>query len=165
VSDAQVIIPTLSKSKISHLLSYPTGAERISKALASVPQLSQLKLHFIAAMADGLRDVRIDGKQGYEFLRVEYLDQAAPDYEYPIRHFWPPRPLQYQWEIVVQPVPRQDRHKVKTYIAEAALPKVSGWLTERSNLSNRGAAILAFFYENETETFLVRNVDQLEPLR
>ena len=41
-----IIIPTRFKAKISHELSFPIGAEKISIALASVPQLAQLVLHF-----------------------------------------------------------------------------------------------------------------------
>ena len=40
------LIPTRSKGKISQLLSYPIGAERVSSALASVPQYKELVLHF-----------------------------------------------------------------------------------------------------------------------
>jgi len=36
----QVIIPTLSKAKISHDLSYPVGAAGVSAAVASTVQLA-----------------------------------------------------------------------------------------------------------------------------
>lgn len=42
----QVTIPTLSKAKISHMLSYPIGARDVSTALSSAVQLPELKLHF-----------------------------------------------------------------------------------------------------------------------
>jgi hypothetical protein len=60
----QVIIPTLSRAKISCNLSYPIGAEQISAALAETAQLPDLKLHFYAGFDIGLR------RGHYEFLRV-----------------------------------------------------------------------------------------------
>jgi hypothetical protein len=49
------IIPTLSKSKISHHLSYPVGAAAVSIALASVAQLPEVKLHFYFWSDNSLR--------------------------------------------------------------------------------------------------------------
>ena len=66
----QIVIPTLSKAKISRYLSYPIGAEHISEALASVPQFAELKLLFYSSkFHTPLR------RGDYEFLRVEYLEQ------------------------------------------------------------------------------------------
>jgi hypothetical protein len=45
----QIVIPTLSRVKIARSLSYPIGAEAISVALASVPQLAELKLIFYSS--------------------------------------------------------------------------------------------------------------------
>jgi hypothetical protein len=51
VEDVQpYTIPTLSKAKISHHLSYPVGATAISLALASAAQLPELKLHFYSGI-------------------------------------------------------------------------------------------------------------------
>jgi len=69
----QIIIPTLSRTKISRNLSFPIGAEHISLALASTAQLSEIKLHFYSSKFNiGLRSGQ------YEFLRVEYLNNARP---------------------------------------------------------------------------------------
>jgi len=157
------VIPTLSRAKISHLLSYPIGAERISEALAATPNNHQLKLHFFAGMGDGLRTLGLNSGTGYEFLRVEYLNDSVPAEKYPIWHLYP-RPEQYRWEIVVQPVPRLDRHKVKCFILESALARVSEWLGERPRQTNRGSEILVFFYEPQEGTFLVQEISNLEPL-
>jgi hypothetical protein len=163
--DAEVkfVIPTVSRAKISHLLSYPLGAERITEALSSVPQAESLKLQFFAGKGDGLRDVRLDGP-GYEFLRVEYLCDSTPVEKYPISHLWP-RPLQYRWEIVVQPVLRSDRHKIKQYAIESALPQIKDWLDLRANQIQRGSEILVFFYEQDTDEFVVQQIAHLEPAR
>jgi hypothetical protein len=153
----QVIIPTLSKAKISRHLSYPIGAERISVALAATPQLLMLKLHFYSGLSSGLR------WKYYEFLRAEYLNQASPSAEWPISSLYN-RPPQYRWEIVVQPVPRIMRHRIKQYIADSALPQIAQWLITRSQLAQRGNDILAFFYDDKADEFLFRELTHLEPL-
>ena len=92
------IIPTFSRAKISHHLSYPIGAAAVSMALASTVQLPDLKLHFYFWSDLWLRNGH------YEFFRVEYLKNATPLEEWPISCLYK-RPPQYRWEIVVQPVP------------------------------------------------------------
>jgi hypothetical protein len=152
------IIPTLSKAKISRRLSYPIGAEHVSLALATTPQLSMLKLHFYSGFDIGLRAGH------YEFLRTEYLNQAKPSAEWPIAHLYN-RPPQYRWEIVVQPVPRILRHRIKQYIVDFALPQIALWLIERAQLAQRGNDILAFFYDEKADEFIARELTHLEPLR
>jgi hypothetical protein len=154
----QGVIPTLSRAKISHDLSYPIGAERISIALASVPQLPELKLHFL------WKHLVRRFHMPMEFLRVEYLNDIAPAAEYPIFDFWA-RPEQGHWEIIVQPVPRTLRHRVNQYIADSALRQIADWLVERDQLDQRGSDILAFFFDESSEEFATHQLTRLEPLR
>ena len=156
--DQKFVIPTASRAKISHKLSYPVGAERVSTALASVPQHAELKLHFYSGFDIQLRSGH------YEFLRVEYLDNARPSQEWPISSLYK-RSEQGRWEIVVQPVPRTLRHRVKQYILDSALTQVAQWLIQRKELSQQGNDILAFFYDEKGEEFVPRHLTRLEPLR
>jgi len=156
--EQQFVIPTASRVKISQKLSYPVGAESISAALTSVPQLTEIRLHFYSWSDHGLR------RGHYEFLRVEYLNNARALHEWPIWSLYK-RHAQGRWEIVVQPVPRTIRHRVKQYIAVSALPQVARWLTERKEMTQRGGDILAFFYDEKSEDFVVRQLTRLEPLR
>jgi hypothetical protein len=152
------IIPTLSRAKISHHLSYPIGAAAVSTALTSAAQLPDLKLHFYF-----WSDLRL--RHGhYEFLRMEYLNNATPAEEWPISSLYK-RPPQYRWEIVVQPVPRVNRHRINGFILESALPQVTSWLSVRSDLTQRGSDILTFFYDEKAEQFEGRSLTRLEPLR
>ena len=151
-----IIIPTLSKSKISGNLSYPVGAETISAALEATPQLAALKLHFYWGFQSGL-------KRGiYEFLRVEYLRDAHPAWHVLSLY---KRPAQYPWEIIVQPVPRICRSRIKRYILETALPQISLWLKHRADLARRGNEILAFFYDETADEFTPKELSSLEPLQ
>jgi hypothetical protein len=154
----QITIPTLSRAKISRNLSYPIGAEHISLALAGTPQLPMLKLHFYSGLGIGLQSGH------YEFLRVEYLNQVRPSEKWPISSLYK-RPPQYRWEIVVQPVPRILRHRIKHYIVDSALPQIEDWLIERAQLSQRGNDILAFFYDEKTDEFTAPQLTHLEPLQ
>ena len=153
------IIPTLTRAKISRHLSYPIGAAAVSMALASVIQLPELKLHFYFWSDLSLR------RRHYEFLRVEYLNNAFPaprDWSIWLLYNRPP---QYRWEIVVQAVPRVNRHRVNEYILETALPQVSIWLSERTELLQQGNDMLTFFYDEKEEKFESKRMTRLEPLR
>lgn len=75
------------------------------------------------------------------------------------------RPVQDRWEIIVQPVPRTVRHRVKEYITGFALLQIALWLTARKELTQRGGAILAFFYDEKSDDFAVRQLTHLEPGR
>jgi hypothetical protein len=153
-----VVIPTASKAKISHDLSYPIGAEAISKALKDLPQFSSIRLQFYYWSDCFLRR----GK--YEYLRVEYLNNVSPLDEHPVSRLFQ-RPPQYQWEIVIQPVPRIHRHQVKTYIAGSVLTEVREWLKQRSNFTQNGSEVLAFFYDEKLDKFETYRVARLEPAR
>ena len=159
----QEIIPTLSKSKISRLLSYPIGAELLSQALRQIPQFQFLKLHFYAAMGNGLQDCRLGGKTIYEFLRVEYLNSSAVAEKYPIRPLYS-RPPQYRWEIIILPVPRVHRHAVNRHIVEVVLPKVERWLCKRASQISVGSEVLSFFYDPEEDAVSTEEVSRMEPL-
>ncbi len=152
------LIPTLSKAKISRRLSYPIGATEISVTLRGSEQFAALKLHFYSGFDHGLR------RSHYEFLRIEYLHNSLPSEQWPISRLCK-RPPQYRWEIVVQPVPRVFRHRIKRHIMEVALPKIEDWLKERAHLVQRGSDILAFFYDEKSEELVPRTLTHLEPLR
>ena len=112
----QIVIRTLSRTKISRNLSYPIGAEAISEMLASVSQFTELKLLFYSSkFHTPLRS------RDYEFIRVEYLNNARPGEKWPVGNLYG-RPQQSQWEIAVQPVPRVFRRRIKEYIVDSAVP-------------------------------------------
>lgn len=156
--EQQFVIPTASRARISHKLSYPVGAESISVALASAPHVTEIRLHFYSGFDIQLRSGH------YEFLRVEYLNNVLPLHEWPISWLYK-RPAQGRWEIIVQPVPRSVRHRIKQYILVSALTQIAQWFVQRRELTQRGGDILAFFYDEKSEDFVVRHLTRLEPLR
>ena len=156
--DRKFVVPTASRAKISRNLSYPIGAERVSALLVSAVQLADIKLHFYSGI-----DVQFRSGH-YEFLRVEYLNNVRQVQEWPISTLYK-RPTQSRWEIVVQPVPRTLRHRVKEYIVDFALTQIAHWLAQRAELAQQGNDILAFFYDEKTQEFVTRQLTRLEPLR
>jgi hypothetical protein len=152
------IIPTLSKAKISHVFSYPIGASALSEVLRSTAQFGKLKVHFYFWSELWLRDGH------YEFLRVEYLNNATPAEQYPIVRLHQ-RPPQYRWEIIVQPMPRIIRHEIKRYILESAIPEIASWLSDRAELAQQDSDMLTFLYDEKIGQFESRPLTRLEPLR
>jgi hypothetical protein len=150
-----VIIPTRTKMRISHELSFPVGAERISIALASVMQLPQLVLHF---RSDRFNQVRFGH---YPFLSVTY---SGKEWTYnPVDSSG--IPLFNRWEIEVKPVPRAFRHRIQRYILDSALPQIKQWLDHRANLAQEGSDNLGFLFNEEKEEFVPEQVAHLQPIR
>jgi hypothetical protein len=150
-----IIIPTGSKDKISHELSFPIGAERISIALASTTQLPQLVLHFRRNYFNGARYGH------YEFLRVRYDGGKLPnDPAYSSRI-----PLFNKWEIIVGPVPRVLRHHIHQYILDSALPQIKQWLDQRVNLVHPGSESLCFFFDEKKDEFVREEDARPQPMR
>jgi hypothetical protein len=154
-----IVIPTILRMKIARNLSYPIGAEAISSALVSVAQLAELKVLFYSSKFHAaLR------RNHYEFLRIEYLNNAKSVEKWPVVNLFG-RPPQNRWEIIVQPVPRIFRHQIGTYIINGALPQMRQWLIECTQLLQRGSDLPAFLYDGETNECSSRQVTNLEPLR
>lgn len=120
------IIPTRNKNRVPRALSYPIGAEAISKALADVPQFDELSLEF----RFWNRPARLYGTAtpypatSYPVLEAQYHGplrylSATPrteDYHFP------------RWTISVDAVPRSLRHQIQGMIVNVALPSVKSWL-------------------------------------
>jgi hypothetical protein len=148
-----VIIPTGTKAKISHELSFPIGAERISLALASTSQLPQLVLHFRRDYFNGVRFGR------YPFLRVHYSRREKPsDLLSP-----PVASLFSEWQIWVWPVPRILRHHIQQYIVDSGLPRIKQWLDHHVNLAQPGSESLTFLFDEKKEEFVTERGSRLQP--
>jgi hypothetical protein len=150
-----IVIPTGTKAKISHELSFPIGAEKISMALASTKQLPLLVLHF---RADYYYRVRFGH---YPFLRVAYSGAKKAISPLSANGI----PLFNEWEIAVMPVPRVFRHRIQQYILNVALPQVKQWLDERVHLTHEGNDMLTFFFNEEKEEFVPEQSSHPQPIR
>lgn len=150
-----IIIPTRFKAKISHELSFPIGAEKLSIALASVPQLHQLVLHFNSDYKQRTRAER------YPCLRVVYFRRVMPVNPVSSSGI----PLFNKWQIEVSPVPRTSRHRIQQSIVSTALPEIAQWLRQREHLAQQGSDMLTYFYDEARDIFSAEAATHLEPLR
>ena len=153
----QIMIPTRSKAKISHLLSFPIGAERISKALADTPQIAELLLHFQSDRWGHVRTGR------YPCIRVQHSSRHAE-----MAERFPDSagvPLFNEWEVSVYPVPKIHRHTVQQHIVNIALPQINEWLRRRADLQQPGEHSLTFRFEELKNDFKSESEMQPNPLR
>jgi hypothetical protein len=158
VAQEQVAITVLSKSELTEDLAYPVRAQDISEALATTALLPDLNLRFFFGSDCNLRHGR------YEFIRVEYLNDALPVCKYPISCLHA-RPPQCRWEVVVQPVPYMFRSEINPYILAVALPQIERWLDRRARLEQEGSEILSFFFDEKEHAFSSQTASRLEPQR
>jgi len=152
---AAYVIPTRTKYKIAHTLSWPIGAEQISRALGTVTQLNELVLYF----RNGFRE---EEKRRGGIYRLICISYVAPNTSAPYGAYIP---LHNRWEISVGPVPRTLRHKMHEYILSSALPAIRDWLSARSTLDMGGSEHLTFFYNDKSEQFYSQTDELLMPLR
>ncbi len=101
-------------------MSYPAGAELISRELADVPQAAALEIRFHSKYE------RMEtGGEPYEIFQVSY----SPDESYD--------PC---WRIEVRPVPRELRHQVKEALVADCFPRIRQRLLARAGPNNRCSA-------------------------
>jgi hypothetical protein len=148
---AQYLVPTTRKSRISHLLSWPIGAEKLSLALASVPQLRLLSLEFVQDWYDRMHFPR------YPVLSTVYLHNEVPFKSVTGES------VSTEWLVRVHPVGRQFRHRIQEHILAEELPVAAKWFRERATLCLLGMDRLVFFYEEETDTFSAERETRLQP--
>jgi hypothetical protein len=73
------------------------------------------------------------------------------------------RPSQNPWEVVIHPVPREMRHRSRTYLHDSALPQIRTWLDQQSRSRQRGHDIFAFFFDEKLDQFTTRQLSHVEP--
>jgi hypothetical protein len=150
------VIPTLYKTKVPQSLSYPLGAELISRAFADVPQFAELKIRFFWYSKE--KNTRT---KNYRVLNISY-SRGAPtltDGEAALRYGW----LEKKWEITVSPVPRERRHLIKDLVERDALPIARKWLIENSERDEVGGLTLTFKFNDETEVLEMKCDSWLSP--
>lgn len=125
------IFPTSNRIKHSKEVSYPIGAEALSRQLAGVPQHDLITCNFYAGYPQ--YDV---GKPQFYVLNVLYEKQARKFHHSKSaleRGVHDPR-----WYISVFAVPRHLRSAVKLLLLEQALPDVVlPWLMGKSHLTGQ----------------------------
>jgi hypothetical protein len=154
------IFPTLSRAKHSQYLSYPIGAQALSRALDGVPQHDQIGCDFYAANphADKNKDQIyvmsvVYEKQARSFHHSEDADE---------RGVFEPR-----WTIHVYAVARDLRAQINTALLDIGLPDFTrNWLIDHANLTGKtGGAVLWLSYDLANKCLLATRKTGLQPDR
>jgi hypothetical protein len=125
------IFPTASRAKHSHLVSYPVGAEILSRALDGVPQHGSLTCTFVAGPphGDANRELIYIMNTGYQKRARSHFDggDAAS------RGVYDPR-----WEIWIYDVPVAKRGEIKRALIEIGLPSmIKPWLMANAGIAGK----------------------------
>jgi len=139
------MIPTSHKSKIPQTHSYPLGAELLTQALSSVPQLETLELSFHGVWAAK------EGKDLYPVLKVNHMHFRESQYS--PKSFVAHGFYTDSWEIIVYPVLRERKAEVKRLLLAEGLPKVREWLSaERSPAWLEGRKTLSVYGDESLQS-------------
>ena len=152
-----IIIPTRFKGKISHEMSFPIGAEKVSKALLDAPQFSDIILHFKTPQQRQiyLRSyacIGITRSSRRAEMAEKFLDSNGI-------------PLFNEYELEIYPVPRIYRHRIQEHIIDHALPAVNEWLHHRARFRQPGEETLTFLFDEEKDDFTAKIDTHLQPQR
>jgi hypothetical protein len=123
------MIPTRIKSKLPKTLSYPLGAEAISKALADAPHAAEIALSFLDFPVSPASEFqrRLREESPYRILVAQYVPAHKPGYggaRSSVESGW----FDAQWSLYVYPVLRELRHTAEQLLREQGLPVVVEWL-------------------------------------
>ena len=154
-----LIFPTDYRQKHSKAVSFPIGAEALSRVLSDVPQAKFISCSFYAqSQARSRRDEYPILSVGYRKRPLSFHDSARA-YELGV--------LDPKWDISVYAVPVDLRHKVKLLLINEALPNtVLRWLQTWSHLGQQtGQRGVFLTYVVASETIRAEETGDLDPER
>jgi hypothetical protein len=117
---APLIIPTRYKAKIGKELSYPLGAEVLSRALAGLPMFAHLSIWFGSGSSTPRK---ICTETQNRVVSVAYSCTRSFTMS-----FGP------SWTIRVTAVPRETRAQIKEMLLESGLEQIRTWLEKKANV-------------------------------
>ena len=146
------MIPTKTKDKLTSSIAYPVGAELVTAALSSAPQIAKLELWFIANRYGRSEDYgsRLVFSARYRkdnlgLSASHSLDQCG---------FYGPK-----WELWVYAVPRQLNSKIRVCLLEYGFEYVRDWLSSvRTDLWLSSSHECKLWYRSD-DNRLVMNTD------
>ena len=140
-------------------MSYPIGAESISKALVGVPQFEKLVIWYTTTNFAFASDFQAARKQNlpykiFEVSMIHPLKDLSSSKQFIEEGFY-----DENWEINVYPVPKELRSVAKLLLLKEVLPKTKEWLQEpRTEIWKTGRKhFQALFNEIENEIFIQRD--------
>jgi hypothetical protein len=158
--EAPYIIQTHYRDKHSKLLSYPVGAELLSRAFDRVPQLKSLTCRFTA------KDPHLEkGSDDWHVMMVGYRRQSRSFHESKL--FVSRGGLDPSWDIQIYSVLADHRAEIKKALVEIGLPNmVRPWLIENASLEGQiGEARINLHYDTSTKTLYSEVTNNMLPER
>ncbi len=151
-------IPTLMRMKHSQLLSYPIGAEVLSRALDGTPHFLAWTCSFVA----GPTHLHPD-KDKILVLSASYRKRARTHHDgadAAARGVFEPR-----WEIWVYTVPRAQRALIKQALIDIGLPNMlRPWIDQHASISGKtGSVALSLEYDLIDKVLHASRRTELEP--
>lgn len=135
------LFPTRYKEKIGSYLSWPTGAQSISRALAAAAQTGCIELRFSAHWPTYRR-----GQWPARFLvtRVQYSRYRNPH----MTGRW----AEPSWEIHIHPVLRESRAIIRSALEANGFARIVAWLKSHEQLHGReGRVEYSLFWNANAE--------------
>lgn len=143
------IIPTFFKDKIPKELSYPTGAEEISRELSKTPQLEEIRLSFYFRQSN----LFLTKETLFSVLELRF-SHPHPSRSSP-QHAFDANFYRRKWQIIVFAVPRELRNAISQKLMEEGFPEIRTWLGETIDRKRQDDwATLSLFYDREKEKLI-----------
>jgi hypothetical protein len=154
------VFPTQSRAKHSKFVSYPVGAENLSRALDGVPQHATLQCVFTAGNPH--RDV---GKKQFRVMHVLYRKRERSFYDgedAESRGVFEPK-----WEIWVYDVRVEQRFEIKKALMDVGLPlMLRPWLIANAALHGQsGEAAFMLDYDAIEKVLIPSQGTKISPAR
>ena len=155
------IFPTTDRGKHAKSVSYPVGAEALSRVLFDVPQAHLITCSFYGG---GTAGNRMD-RESHLILQASYSKRGRMFQDGPLsqeRGVYDPK-----WHISVFAVPVAVRHAVKTLLINEALPHaVRSWFLNQSDIDTRSGGIALWLtYTVADGTISAEEHGKLDPER
>lgn len=154
------IFPTLHRDKHGKTVSFPLGAEVLSRTLDGVPQHAMIGCHFIVADME-----RRPVKPQEHVLHIVYRKQMRQHHH--AKDTDEDGVLDPHWSLSVFAVPSTLRHQVKELLVKDCIPNVVlPWLLANADISGRtGQRALAILFDTVNGLLLHETSDNLLPDR
>jgi hypothetical protein len=154
------IFPTTHRDKHGKVVSFPAGAELLSRALDGVPQHEALTCSFFAG------NIQQDpGRRVFHVMHVTYRKQARSFHH--AQSAGESGVFDPKWSITVFAVPSTLRHEIKMALVDQMLPDVvRPWLMEKADVTGRtGDCALVLEYDADGKAMRQSKREALQPER
>lgn len=147
------MIPTVYKSKLSRLMSYPIKAITLSEALRDVPQIEDLSVRFYDSCQD---PNKLENP-----CRILCISYSARRYDATLKSTAGGK-YGSHWNLSVEPVPRVYVGQARTMMREKGFHKVRQWFHHHKDVNGKqGYCWIKVLYDYEADQLSYKEEDAL----